>query len=115
LPELPELKKKVSTMTTIVPNIPPQAPAFTDETRSLGEDVLQSAEDAVLSQPEAVQAWPGSETVSGAAPALPASPWSERLAHCVAEKPVQSALWALVSGAVLAVLIRSALQKRRNG
>ena len=81
--------------------------------RPLTDDVLQTAEEAVLASP-------GGEVLQGGEPLLePAGrvpggvPHTDRLARIVAEKPLQSALAALLAGALLAALVKFALGRRR--
>lgn len=87
--------------------------------RHLGDDVLQSAEEAVLTNPasSAEALAPGafeSDAVTGEA--LPRHQrlhrYQEELAAYVARKPAQSALMALVAGAALAALLRAAFSRR---
>lgn len=89
-------------------------PPFGAPPRPLTDDVLQSAEEAVLANPASV------ETLQGADPAplsdgvaRSAGPNTDRLARIVGEKPLQSALAALVAGALLAALVKLALGRRR--
>lgn len=85
---------------------PPRPPA---------EEVLQSAEEAVLVNPASVDTLQGSEPVVEAAePTTTRSPYADRLAQHVAEKPMQSALVALAAGALLAFFVKSALSRRRR-
>jgi hypothetical protein len=83
--------------------------------RPLTEDVLQSAEEAVLANPASVETLQGDEFAPGAggqAPGLGTN--ADRLGRIVGEKPVQSALVALAAGALLASLARLALARRRR-
>ncbi|WP_397409681.1 hypothetical protein [Polaromonas sp.] len=86
-------------------NTVPAAPS-----RSLNEDVLQSAEQAVLSSPasEGILAPDGPDT---AAPGVLVR-YRESLASQVARKPGQSVLLALAAGALAAVALRSAVSRR---
>jgi hypothetical protein len=81
--------------------------------RPLTEGVLQSAEEAVLANPESVETLQGGEALPQSdGPATGARPNTDRLARIVAEKPLQSALAALLAGALLAALLRHALNRR---
>lgn len=85
-----------------IPDTPFGAPP-----RPLTEDVLQSAEEAVLANPASVEILQGGEPEAR-------TPYTDRLAHYAAEKPVQSALLALGAGALLAVLLKAALSRRNR-
>lgn len=92
-------------------------PPFGAGPRTLTEDVLQSAEEAVLSNPASVagmpeQGLPSAPKIADAAVTRAAS--ADKLAQRMAEKPFQSALLAFVAGALLAALVRSAMQRRRD-
>ena len=92
-------------------------PPFGEPPRTLTEDVLQSAEEAVLSNPASVagmpeQGLPSAPKIADAAVTRAAS--ADKLAQRMAEKPFQSALLAFVAGALLAALVRSAMQRRRD-
>ena len=92
-------------------------PPFGAPPRTLTEDVLQSAEEAVLSNPASVagmpeQGLPSAPKIADAAVTRAAS--ADKLAQRMAEKPFQSALLAFVAGALLAALVRSAMQRRRD-
>lgn len=81
--------------------------------RPLNEDVLQSAEQAVLTNPASVETLQDGEPVPVTATmALARTPFADRLARRAAAKPVQSALLALGTGAVLAALVKAALVRR---
>jgi hypothetical protein len=83
--------------------------------RPLTEDVLQSAEEAVLANPASVETLQGGEPATGADdPVVSPGPNTHRLGRIVGEKPVQSALVALAAGALLASLVRLALARRRR-
>jgi hypothetical protein len=82
--------------------------------RPLAEGVLQSAEEAVLANPASVDTLQGGEPLPQSnGPATGATPNTDRLARIVAEKPLQSALAALLAGAMLAALLRHALHRWR--
>lgn len=88
-------------------NAVPAAPS-----RSLNEDVLQSAEQAVLSNP-------ASDGILAPADHDAAAPgvltrYRESLASQVARKPGQSALLALAAGALAAAALRSLVSRRRR-
>lgn len=87
-------------------NAVPVAPS-----RSLNEDVLQSAEQAVLSNPASDGLLAGSEA---AAPAGVLVRYRQALASQVARKPGQAALIAMAAGALTAALLRSAVSRRRR-
>ncbi len=90
---------------------------FGSLSRPLAEEVLQSAEEAVLTNPASVNgmADQGLSFVSPAADAAGAhSPQVGKLARHVAQKPFLSAFLALAAGALLAAVVRSALQRRRH-
>lgn len=80
--------------------------------RPLNEDVLQSAEQAVLSNPasDGILAPVGHDA---AAPGV-LTRYRESLASQVARKPGQSALLALAGGALAAALLRSVVSRRRR-
>lgn len=87
--------------------------------RHLGDDVLQSAEEAVLTNPaSSADALAPVAFESGAAPGDVLSHrqrlhhYQEELAAYVARKPAQSALMALAAGAALAALVRAAFSRR---
>lgn len=88
-------------------NAVPAAPS-----RSLNEDVLQSAEQAVLSNPasDGILAAAGHDA---AAPGV-LTRYRESLADQVARKPGQSALLALAAGALGAALLRTLVSRRRR-
>ncbi|MDP2449491.1 MAG: hypothetical protein Q8M93_06385 [Polaromonas sp.] len=88
-------------------NALPAAPS-----RPLNEDVLQSAEQAVLSNP-------ASDGILAPADHDAAAPgvltrYRGSLASQVARKPGQSALLALAGGALAAALLRSLARRRRH-
>lgn len=90
-----------------------ETPSFGAAPRPLSEDVLQSAEEAVLANPASVETLQGGDPVPQAGGmARSAGPNTDRLARIVGEKPLQSALAALVAGALLAALVRLALGRR---
>ncbi|WP_395057196.1 hypothetical protein [Polaromonas sp.] len=82
--------------------------------RPLTEDVLQSAGEAVLANPASVETLQGGEPVLDAADTGPTrARFGDRVARRVAEKPVQSALFAMAAGALAAVVVSAALSRRR--
>ncbi len=86
---------------------------FGAPSRPLQEDVLQSAEEAVLANPASVETLQGGEPLPETADTGASRPsYAERLARHTAEKPVQSALIALAGGALLAVVVKAALSRR---
>ena len=98
-------------MSTLASEI--HSPPFGSPPRPLGEDVLQSAEQAVLANPASVEILQGGELEPQAADTgVTRAPFTERLARRAAEKPVQSALIALVAGALLAGLVKATLRRR---
>lgn len=82
--------------------------------RHLGDDVLQSAEEAVLTNPasSAEALAPGAATGEALPHRQRLNRYQEELAAYVARKPVQSALMALVAGAAMAALVRAAFSRR---
>lgn len=107
------------TLTSDIHDIP-DAP-FGASPRSLTEDVLQSSQEAVLTNPASVDTLQGGdpepEAHAEAEPADPGAtriPYVDRLAGRAAEKPVQSALLALAAGALLAALLKAALSRPRR-
>jgi hypothetical protein len=76
--------------------------------RRLNEDVLQSAEDAVLSNPDAAAV-----LVETPAPGV-LSRYETALTGYVARRPFQSALMAVAAGAAVAALLRSTLHRRQD-
>lgn len=83
--------------------------------RPLTEDVLQSAEEAVLAKPVAAETPEGVEPASGAdGPARSGGTNTNRLGRIVGERPIQSALVALAAGALVASLVKLALARRRR-
>ncbi|MES2955905.1 MAG: hypothetical protein V4711_10640 [Pseudomonadota bacterium] len=98
----------MSTPASDIDNTPFGAPP-----RPLTEDVLQSAEEAVLANPASVDTLQGGEPVPQAADAgVSRASYTDRLARHASEKPLQSALIALAAGALLAVLVKAALSRR---
>jgi len=83
--------------------------------RPLAEDVMQSAEEAVLAHPASVETLQG-DLVTPEPEGADAhrGPNTDRLARIVGERPVQSALAALLAGALLASLVKLALSRRRH-
>ncbi len=79
--------------------------------RPLNEEVLQSAEEAVLANPASVETLQAGEPEAAEAGAA-RTPYADRLARRAAEKPVQSALLALAAGALLAALVKASLSRR---
>lgn len=99
----------------MVPATDLPATPFGAPPRPLNEDVLQSAEEAVLTNPDAV------ETLQDGDPAFVTDlrPGGEgsagnRLARIVAERPLQSALAALLAGGFLAALAMHTLSRRQR-
>lgn len=84
---------------------------FGAPTRPLTEDVLQSAEEAVLANPASVETLQGGEPEAVGTGEIRMA-YADRLARRAAEKPVQSALLALGAGALLAALVKAALSRR---
>lgn len=81
--------------------------------RSLNEYVLQSAEQAVLSNPasDGILAPAGHEDTAAIGVL---ARYREALDSQVARKPGQSALLALAAGALAAALLRSVVSRRRR-
>lgn len=83
--------------------------------RPLTEEVLQSAEEAVVTNPASVETLQGGESLpEPRGGAGSAGLHTDRLARIVADKPLQSALAALFAGALLAALVRLALSRRAD-
>ena len=85
--------------------------------RPLADEVLQTAEEAVLSNPDAVEILPeqgSAHVLKPAAPHAPSESATQRLARQVADKPYQAALLALVAGALVTLLLQTALQRRQQ-
>lgn len=84
--------------------------------RRLGDDVLQSAQEAVLANPDAATVLPG----QGGPLAMPVShqglPEGQQrtLARRVAQQPLTAALLAFGAGALLAAVLRSLVTRRRR-
>ena len=81
--------------------------------RPLTEDVLQSAEEAVLTNPASVDVLQDGE-LAPRRPEAAETPHTDRLARIVGERPVQSAFAALLAGALLASLVKLALSRHRH-
>jgi hypothetical protein len=80
--------------------------------RPLNEDVLQSAEEAVLTNPDAVQTLQEGDLSPPSGLPAGTQGWShERLARMVAERPLLYALGALAAGGLVAALVRRALSR----
>lgn len=96
----------------ITPRHEEENAGFAAPSRSLNEDVLQSAEQAVLSNPasDGILAPAGQH----AAPTGALVRYREALAGQVARKPGQSALLALAAGALAAAALRSLASRRRR-
>lgn len=75
--------------------------------RRLNEEVLQTAEDAVLSNPDAA-------VVIAGPPAGILSRCEAALTGYVAHRPFQAALLATAAGAVTAALLRAAFHRRQS-
>lgn len=88
---------------------------FGAASRPLTEGVLQSAEEAVLANPASVEMLQDGEPVPQThGPARTGGPGTDRLARIVGEKPLQSALAALLAGALLASLVKLAVRRHRS-
>lgn len=96
----------------ITPRHEEENAVFAAPSRALNEDVLQSAEQAVLSNPasDGILAPAGQDA---AAPGMLVR-YREALASQVARKPGQSALLALAAGALAAAALRSLASRRRR-
>ena len=88
-------------------NAVPAAPS-----RPLNEDVLQSAQQAVLSNPASDGILATADQDAAAPGAL--ARYRDSLADQVARKPGQSALLALAAGALGAALLRTLVSRRRR-
>lgn len=84
--------------------------------RQLTDDVLQSAEEAVLTNPAPVEGDPVQTELLESEPATGKAllRYQDAVARYVAQKPCQSALIAVAAGALAAAVLRSALQRRRR-
>lgn len=92
----------------------PDAP-FGASPRPLTEEVLQSAHEAVITNPASVDTLQGGEPEAEPAdPGATRTPYVDRLTRRVSEKPVQAALLALAAGALLAALVKVALSRPRR-
>lgn len=92
---------------------PTQSPPFGALPRPLSDEVLQSAEEAVVANPLSAGMLQGSLPEPGVAGAGGRSvPAADRLSRLVAEKPVQSVLFAMVAGAMAAAAVKLVLRRR---
>lgn len=84
--------------------------------RRLDDDVLQSAEEAVLANPASAAVLPGQGDAQFMAASTAASPplVERTLALRVAQQPFTAALLAFGAGAVAMALLRAAVQRRRG-
>ncbi len=78
--------------------------------RRLDDDVLQSAQEAVLTNPAAAAVLPGQGE-----PLAMRDGQTPALARRVAQQPFAAALLAFAAGAMAAALLRSAVKRRRAG
>ncbi len=81
--------------------------------RHLNEDVLQTAEEAVLANPASVESMSPQAGMYTDIDAPGPHRARHALAGYVAEKPCRSALMAMVVGGVVAAVLRSTLAHRR--
>jgi hypothetical protein len=85
-------------------------------TRRLDDDVLQSAEEAVLANPTStavLQAQGDLQTVkAGSAGSTPK--YQQALARQLAQQPFTATLLAFGAGAMVLALLRSIISRRRN-
>ena len=93
-------------------SVDPSMAPFGAPPRQLSDDVLQTAEEAVLSLP-AEDGQPQLEALSRPADAA-ASSYQDGVARYVAKRPFQAALMAMAVGALAALALRSALPRRRD-
>jgi len=85
--------------------------------RTLTEDVLQSAEEAVLGNLASVAGMPDSGLQSApriADTSVTRLASAGKLAQRMAEKPFQSALLVFAAGALLGAMVRCPMRRRRN-
>lgn len=85
-------------------------------TRRLDDDVLQSAEEAVLANPNStavLQAQGDPQTVKAGSAGSPAK-YQQALARQLAQQPFTAALLAFGAGAMVLALLRSIISRRRN-
>lgn len=93
-----------------------QALEVPEPPRRLDDDVLQSAEEAVLNNPESTAVLPG----QGSPRPIPASMATSSatvqptLALRVAQQPFSAALLAFGAGALAVALLRSVVKRRRG-
>ncbi|MBA3593658.1 MAG: hypothetical protein M3Q12_06205 [Pseudomonadota bacterium] len=81
--------------------------------RPLTEDVLQSAEEAVLVSPASAGTLQNEEALPDGE-ATPAEHRPGRLGRLVGKRPLEAALAAMVAGGLLTALIQLALSRRRR-
>ena len=84
--------------------------------RRLDDDVLQSAEEAVLANPTSTAVLPGQGDPKAAKAGSAGSPpnYQQALARQVAHQPFTASLLAFGVGAIVIVLMRSAISRRRD-
>jgi hypothetical protein len=99
---------------------PSEEKSAQSQPRQLSDDVLQSAEEAVLANPASAEAAPFQTVSSGSTDAEGRARragdsllrYQEALCAYVARKPVTSALMAAAAGALFAGLLKFALGRR---
>ena len=94
-------------------NTPSDAPA---PTRRLDDEVLQSAEEAVLANPTSTAVLQGQgdpQTVKAGSVGSPPK-YQQALARQVAQQPFTAALLAFGVGAMAIALMRSVISRRRD-
>ena len=99
---------------------------LSSQPRRLNDDVLQNAEQAVLTNPASAEVHPGLEPLEPLESLLPAEPsmterasaamsrYQDSAKNYVSHKPFQAGLLAAVAGGVLTAVLRSALSRRRR-
>ena len=85
-------------------------------TRRLEDEVLQSAEEAVLTNPTSTAMLPGQGDPQAAKAGNAESPpqYQRALARQIAHQPFTAALLAFGAGAMVIVLMRSIISRRRD-
>lgn len=104
-------------MTLPAPDKHKQQP-FGAPPRPLAEDVMQTAEQAVLTNPASADAVPPQvfpdESGEDAEDEPVSLSYTDSIAAYVARQPVQSALLAVAAGALLAAAVTAAIQRNRR-
>ena len=93
-----------------------QVPDTPEPHRRLDDDVLQSAEEAVLANPASTAVLPaqGDPQATKASSAGIPPKYQRELARRVAQQPFTAALLAFGAGAMVIALMRSVISRRRG-